>query len=58
MSSWGKATNQAVGASEDQLAWMRSAQLNYETAMPFYDFRSFAYATGYYVGPPLQVPLD
>ena len=54
----GRTANQAIGASEDRLAWMRSAQSDYEIAMPLYELRSFAYATGYYEGLPLQARLN
>ncbi len=54
----GRTADQAIGASADRLAWMRSAQSDYEIAMPLYELHSFAYATGYYEGLPLQVRLD
>ncbi len=54
----GRTADQAIGASEDRLTWMRGAQSDYEIAMPLYEIHSFAYGTGYYDGLPLQVRLD
>ncbi|WP_120632947.1 helix-turn-helix domain-containing protein [Ruegeria sp. EL01] len=54
----GRTADQAIGASEDRLKWMRSAQSDYEIAMPLYEIHSFAYAAGYYEGLPLHVRLD
>ncbi|MCA0927261.1 helix-turn-helix domain-containing protein [Ruegeria profundi] len=46
----GRTANQAIGASADRLTWMRSAQSDYEIAMPLYEIDSFVHATGYYEG--------
>ncbi|WP_170528761.1 helix-turn-helix domain-containing protein [Ruegeria arenilitoris] len=54
----GRTADQAIGASEDRLTWMRGAQSDYEIAMPLYEIHSFVYGTGYYDGLPLQVRLD
>lgn len=54
----GRTADQAIGASADRLAWMRSAQSDYEIAMPMYEVRSLAQATGYYEGLPLNVRLE
>ncbi|WP_170338303.1 helix-turn-helix domain-containing protein [Ruegeria arenilitoris] len=54
----GRTADQAIGASEDRLTWMRGAQSDYEIAMPLYEIYSFAHGTGYYDGLPLQVRLD
>ncbi len=54
----GRTADQAIGASEDRLTWMRGAQSDYEIAMPLYEIHSFAHGTGYYDGLPLQVRLD
>jgi transcriptional regulator with XRE-family HTH domain len=54
----GRTTNQAIGASEDRLTWMRSSQSDYEIAMPFFELHSFAHATGYYHGLPLEIRLE
>ncbi len=53
----GRTADQAIGASEDRLSWMRSAQSDYEIAMPLFEIRSFALGTGYYEGLPLAVRL-
>lgn len=44
----GRTADQAIGASEDRLEWMRSAGSDYEIAMPLYEVDSFARGTGYY----------
>ncbi|WP_170586965.1 helix-turn-helix domain-containing protein [Ruegeria arenilitoris] len=54
----GRTADQAIGASEDRLTWMRGAQSDYEIAMPLYEIHSFAHGTGYYEGLRLQVRLD
>ncbi|WP_300066580.1 helix-turn-helix transcriptional regulator [uncultured Ruegeria sp.] len=54
----GRTADQAIGASEDRLKWMRSAQSDYEIAMPLYEIHSFAHAVGYYEGLPLHVRLE
>ncbi len=46
----GRSTDQAIGASEDRLNWMRSAQSDYEIAMPVHELTSFALGQGYYAG--------
>ena len=51
----GRTADQAIGASEDRLTWMRSAQSDYEIAMPLYEIHSFAHGVGYYDGLPLEV---
>ncbi|SDD97422.1 helix-turn-helix domain-containing protein [Ruegeria marina] len=54
----GRTADQAIGASEDRLTWMRSAQSDYEIAMPLFELQSFAHATGYYHGLPLALRLE
>jgi transcriptional regulator with XRE-family HTH domain len=54
----GRTARQAIGASTDRLAWMRSARSDYEIAMPMYELHSFAHATGYYAGLPLETRLE
>lgn len=46
----GRTADQAIGASEDRLRWMRSAQSDYEIAMPRFEVESFVQGTGYYSG--------
>ena len=50
--SLGRTTEQAIGASQDRLTWMRSARSDYEIAMPLHELDSFASGTGYYAGLP------
>lgn len=47
-----RTTEQAVGASEDRLDWMRRTRSDYEIAMPLYELQSLAFGTGYYDGLP------
>jgi transcriptional regulator with XRE-family HTH domain len=54
----GRTTQQAIGASEDRLAWMRGAHSDYEIAMPMYEIDSFARAEGYYRGLSAQLRRD
>ncbi|MFC4670105.1 helix-turn-helix domain-containing protein [Seohaeicola nanhaiensis] len=51
----GRTTDQAIGASEDRLQWMRSAGSDYEIAMPITEMASFAEASGYYEGLPADL---
>lgn len=53
--SLGRTTDQAIGASEDRLAWMRQARSDYEFAIPLHELQSFAAGTGYYEGCPPEV---
>jgi transcriptional regulator with XRE-family HTH domain len=46
----GVTVDQAIGASEDRLAWMRDAGSDYEIAMPMHELAAFARAEGYYTG--------
>lgn len=50
--SLGRTTDQAIGASQDRLGWMREARSDYEIALPLYELESFASGTGYYKGLP------
>lgn len=54
----GRTTDQAIGASEDRLAWMRDARSDYEVALPLHELTAFARAEGYYSGISRQVRLD
>jgi transcriptional regulator with XRE-family HTH domain len=51
----GRTAAQAIGASEDRLAWMRGARSDYEIAIAVHELDSFAAATGYYAGLPASV---
>jgi transcriptional regulator with XRE-family HTH domain len=48
----GRTAEQAIGASEDRLDWMRAAPSDYEIALPLHEIESFARAEGYYAGLP------
>ncbi|EBA12480.1 helix-turn-helix domain-containing protein [Roseobacter sp. CCS2] len=56
--SLGKTTEQAMGASNDRLEWMRSARSDYEIAIPLAEVESFARGDGYYrdLSPALRRP--
>lgn len=51
----GRSTEQAIGASEDRLAWMRGTQSDYEIALPLYEMHSFIAGEGYYSGLPRDI---
>jgi len=51
----GRTTDQAIGASEDRLTFMRQSNSDYEIALPLHEMVSFATASGYYTGLPQQV---
>ncbi|MCG6904033.1 MAG: helix-turn-helix domain-containing protein [Rhodobacter sp.] len=53
----GRTTEQAIGASEDRLAFMRTNRSDYEIALPLHEFESFARAEGYYAILPQAVRL-
>jgi hypothetical protein len=50
--SIGKTIDQAIGASQDRLEWMRGARSDYEIAIPMTEMETFAAGTGYYAGIP------
>lgn len=54
----GRTADQAIGASEDRLEWMRASGSDYEIAMPLYEVQSFATGTGYYAGLPAEPRLE
>ena len=51
----GKTPDQAIGAMQDHLNWMRQQHSDYEIAMPLYELQSFASGTGYYNGLPPDI---
>ena len=53
----GRSTQQAIGASQDRLEWMRSAQSDYEIAMPLYEVYSMVRGEGYYADLPKDIRL-
>ncbi len=46
----GRTAEQAIGAFEDRLKWMRAAGSDYEIALPLHELTAFATGTGYYEG--------
>lgn len=54
----GRTAEQALGAFEDRLAWMRGARSDYEIALPLDELSAFAAGTGYYDGLPVSVRRD
>lgn len=53
----GRTADQALGAFEDRLEWMRGARSDYEIALPLHEVTAFATASGYYADLPLAVRL-
>ncbi|EPX80836.1 helix-turn-helix domain-containing protein [Litoreibacter arenae] len=51
----GRTTAQAIGASEDRLAWMRGAGSDYEIAVPLHELHAVAKGHGYYEGLPPDI---
>ena len=51
----GRSTQQAITASEERLSWMRSAQSDYEIALPLHEIASFAAGDGYYSDLPREL---
>lgn len=54
----GRTADQAIGAFEDRLAWMRTARSDYEIALPIHELEAFSQATGYYSGLGINVRLE
>jgi transcriptional regulator with XRE-family HTH domain len=50
----GRSIDQAIGASQDRLDWMRQTQSDYEIALPLYEVHSFIHGEGYYAGLPAE----
>ncbi|GGL62739.1 helix-turn-helix domain-containing protein [Wenxinia marina] len=46
----GKTPDQAIGAMEDRIAWMRSGGSDYEIALPLHELEALARGEGYYAG--------
>ncbi len=51
----GRTTEQAIGASQDRLNWMRASPSDYEIAVPIHELDAFAKGTGYYEGLPASL---
>ncbi|MEN9408840.1 MAG: hypothetical protein RL216_814 [Pseudomonadota bacterium] len=54
----GRTAEQAIGAFEDRLDWMRNSRSDYEIALPLHELAAFAEGTGYYAGLPSQVRAE
>lgn len=54
----GRTSDQAIGAFEDRLAWMRDARSDYEIACSLHELEAFSSGTGYYRGLPVDVRLE
>jgi transcriptional regulator with XRE-family HTH domain len=54
----GRTAEQAIGAFEDRLRWMRGAGSDYEIALPVHELTAFATASGYYEGLPADLRLQ
>ncbi|MGB3148357.1 MAG: helix-turn-helix transcriptional regulator [Paracoccaceae bacterium] len=54
----GRSADQAIGASEDRLAWMRAARSDYEIAVPRHEIEAMARAEGYYHDLPRALRLQ
>ena len=53
----GRTTDQAIGASNDRLQFMRDSRSDYEIAFPLHELNSFARAEGYYHGLSLDLRM-
>jgi transcriptional regulator with XRE-family HTH domain len=53
----GRTTQQAIGASQDRLQFMRESRSDYEIALPRHEVESFARAEGYYKNLPADLRL-
>ena len=51
----GRTAEQAIGAMQDRLAFIREAPSDYEIALPLYEIASFVHGEGYYRGLPTDV---
>ena len=54
----GRTAEQAIGAFEDRLAWMRNSRSDYEIALPLHEIAAFAEGVGYYDGLPAEVRAE
>ena len=54
----GRSTEQAIGASEDRLKWMRGTQSDYEIALPIFEIESCARGEGYYGDLPSEIRAE
>ena len=54
----GRTAEQAQGAFEDRLQWMRNARSDYEIALPLHELAAFADGAGYYEGLPARIRAE
>lgn len=54
----GRTAEQALGAFEDRLTWMRNARSDYEIALPLHEIAAFAGGVGYYAGLPVAARVE
>jgi len=54
----GRTAEQALGAFEDRLDWMRNSRSDYEIALPLHEIAAFAEGAGYYHGLPATVRAE
>ena len=54
----GRSTDQAIGASEDRLKWMRGTRSDYEIALPLCEMATFVRGEGYYADAPDAVRAE
>jgi transcriptional regulator with XRE-family HTH domain len=54
----GRTAEQAIGAFEDRLRWMRGAGSDYEIALPLHELTAFATGAGYYEGLSPEIRLQ
>ena len=54
----GRTAEQALGAFEDRLQWMRQARSDYEIALPLHELAAFADGAGYYAGLPARIRAE
>lgn len=54
----GRTAEQAIGAFEDRLEWMRNSRSDYEIALPLHEIAAFAEGAGYYDGLSARVRAE
>ncbi len=54
----GRTAEQAIGAAQDRLDWMRGSGSDYEIALPFDELAAFVMGTGYYRGLPAEIRAE
>ncbi|GAB4300579.1 MAG: helix-turn-helix transcriptional regulator [Roseovarius sp.] len=54
----GRSIDQAIGASQDRMNWMRQSPSDYEIAVPLHEIQAFAAGAGYYAGLPRAIRAE